>query len=561
MKSRRTRSHLPRIATLTFLALAGCGSTTRVLPPEAGEFLLSAFQADAGSLTLGGASLSAERIELEACLVPTGCEKIVLTDAIDGCAGAKSGAFCIGGEVSAAMTAALQRVLARMPDNVWKPLEKTRPGGVADRRGSLSKAFVALALFLVPLLAGLLIGFALRARRAWVLALAPVPLALAIGALFVWQPLAAWDVIACAGLVTLGVVVGGLVPFHFRGWIVAAVASCLLLVALEGAVRLLPAVPTTHYPEGPSLFVDLSARHLACHTLFPESYPEVFEERLGRSDRRHRRVLHLGDSMAAGRDGLANISFVHVLDARDPDRRHVNSAVGDTATDQQFAVATRWMRRAAFEEVVLHVFPSNDLGDINKPSACCGLESLLVERDGRLVPRCDKPEWKWSFDSRLVKGPAPYLLRFAAGRSQSGSRLLHAFYFLNESLWGTDVRSVSSEERLVRMGRVLEALKDLVDGQGAHLSIVVVPNRWAIAANDRVRHAKTVELARSIKVPVFDAWGVVAQAANEAMPGLWDDRDGPRDVHFGDAGHLVMADWLETQIWPRPLASPTESAP
>lgn len=548
---------LPLVVALLLVADGAAAQSARVLPPTVGPVLLEVFRAQPEVVTLKGASIAKDSVDVDFCLPDGSCEQAKLTDAQGDCAGTRAGAFCLSEGVSPAGTQALSEVLRDVPDSVWlmpasqAPVDES-PGAVSAPGETEHAPIVAWALVLVPLAFGALVGVLLRRRRAAVLMAAAAVLVVGIVIVLRWQQLAAWDGLSCVGWATVGVVVGGLLAANVRGWLLAGLVLGVSTLALEMALRQLPPAPTIAYPETPSLLVNLASYDVACQALFPSQTPEIFEQRIEMASDRSRRVLHVGDSMAAGRLGLKHVSFVMVLDKRDGQRAHVNAAIRGTSTDYQYLLARQWMQHGQFEAVVAHLYPANDLVELDRPSMCCAGQSLLVDQEGQPSPRCETAEARWGLVERLAYGAPPYPLRLARHHSALGARLVHAVHVASGALVGGGPEH-DQASMLARERQLVTVLRDEVQRRGGKLSLVVHPYRASIvseAPDRRETHERFVAAVSGLGVEVHDAWPVVEEAARSNLPGLWDDLEGPRDGHYGDAGHLLIAGWLQRLLQP-----------
>jgi nitrogen fixation-related uncharacterized protein len=83
-----------------------------------------------------------------------------------------------------------------------------------------------------------------------------------------------------------------------------------------------------------------------------------------------------------------------------------------------------------------------------------------------------------------------------------------------------------------------------------------------IPADDEMYHSVRAALTRAA-IPFHENWEVLCRAHLAGVADLWALDEGPHDDHYGQAGHLLVADWLrplvDELIAGRSLASPASS--
>jgi len=428
---------------------------------------------------------------------------------------------------------------------------------------------IALALLLLPLLGGAWLGARMNRRGAIAARPALSAVAVLAGSLALATPLvlllrtvSAWDTLGCAlrfGVAAaLLLVWGGRVPWRKLG-----LALGLGLALFEvGARVLLPNVSDRVAPPPLDRPLVLSERERfpECMAIDPEEADHSFARRLSGQPTEGVVVVHVGDSLVAGlvdpAPGGAH-SFVDMLDSRQPGVSHFNAGYRNTGTDFQFAVVHRLLRSELRPDViVLYLFP-NDAGDLDIPAPCCAGEPLL-RYEPELGLRCERPDWRYPLRDLLIRAPEPYLLgrlaTFSVGAAQVRQRLLEWRW-----TWERDAFLNTDEEAaLEHMQRIVSAMAARVEAAGAELAVVVLPFRFEIeqVVDDGGRqplpdsvggptHRRLLRLVRDAGLEPLDPWPLVFDAAEAGLPELW---EAPDDLHFGPAGHDLLAGWLLSNL-------------
>lgn len=440
----------------------------------------------------------------------------------------------------------------------------------------------ALAEVFAPLGGGFLLGAGLRRilrfGPVWILSWALVG-GLSLLAASTSLRVGVWDGALMAILLLLGVLGGGITRFAgaWREVLTVLAGGVGGLLLIEVGVRLfLPPPPSVPPPESAHFFiprVDLvrpvpahgdhvfTPRHLvdACAYLYPERYPDHWQDRVGRRPRgvpATGAVLHLGDSMTMGLGVSIDQAFPAVLESRQPELIHLNGAMASMSLDYEFVIARHWLDRSPWpvKLVVLNLF-YNDPLEIDQAMPCCDEQPLLTYPGDRVQERCPQPVWPAGYGASpawLARYSAPpYPLRVATAIS-SAARYLDAWLV---SL--TPFAPPPPEGERDPWGHfeaVFRALRDDLKARQVPLVAVLMPIRGVLEGRlpggiDAVGINRQLgALARDLGVPVLEA--------AEAFPasGGADDISryflGRDDIHLSAEGHLRLAAWLEPRLAP-----------
>jgi hypothetical protein len=432
---------------------------------------------------------------------------------------------------------------------------------------------ISIALILVPLGGGALLGAAWRPSRR------PPP-RLAAAALVVAPPLAAalldlryelvgiWDALAVGALLGLGLVVGLYRLAKTRTLALAATSLGGSLVLAELASRLLlPAPPAFPSAGGPSLlmanavgaarqtgFAWTEAGAAACQALYGGAggaearLPAALQTSWRPREDARAHVLHLGDSMVAG---VGSERFTDELNRIEPDVEHVNAAIPGTGPDVYLSLARLLGERHAFSAVVMHLTP-NDWGDLDAPRyPCTGGQPLLrygplgtpLRRDPVAAPRDGQrdPWWLWQ------NSPPPYVLRSFVDVSAFAAHLAAAWIGVGLRLGLTPTAAGDDAIRAAHLSAILRAARDEERARGIALVVNVFRERDALEAG-RPAPNGTVErmkgLAEELGIAVLDTWDpLLAAEQHGVQPFL-----GSTDPHFNATGHAIVAEWLHQQL-------------
>lgn len=252
------------------------------------------------------------------------------------------------------------------------------------------------------------------------------------------------------------------------------------------------------------------------------------------------RIIHLGDSMTEAADVPDGAGFCARLGARHPDEGHVDLGVSATGPDLHYLLLRKHAEALRPSLVVHHVFPGNDVADIDRPLAFCGGGPLLDNGDPPAW-RCPEPRWDTSLAQLARWGPPPYPLRLLARHFAIAEQLEYRF----EAALAPGPPWTFDEVRgLSRLAAILAAEDAFVRARGARLLVVVLPVRETYVAEHPVARARVVEAVRRSGVRFLDA----AQALADAPPGGRTWQPAPGNPHFDIDGHAAYAAWLDGRL-------------
>lgn len=560
---------LPSATTLAAdLPAAETAASPRVLRPSSAQLIEAAFARAGADLRLDDAKIHPDFVLATVCQTaqPSVCHQLELRDPATHCQDRRVGPWCLRYLKGPPPQAeALERALAGDRDAaLW-----SRPPGAPEPPPS--PWGLALAWLLVPLAAGLLLGtgqrLSLKRRVAgiWpVLLVLTVLAGLGAGVGFAWMRVGLWDLLSVAGLATAGWGLGAHVLATRRGpFVLAGVTSLLGLIALEAMARILPMPPAFPPAEEASLLIpSLEARQAqgrlhaqsaqaACELLLPQpGATDPLPARLAAPEGTHRRVLHLGDSLAFGSGVPAAQRFTTLLERAEPGVAHLNGAMPGTSIDAQYLLALRALERTPVDLVVLHVFVGNDLVEVDRPYPCCREGPLLTwPAEGVPQPRCKtadvRPE-RGMTEWYLARSPAPYPLRVLTAVSLAARHLCGLQVRVAQRLdEGPSLPPAVATERYYR---AVKALHAELTRRNIPLVLVILPVRSALDAGPRGDAEVVQRLGRDLKVPVLDAWSLFAEAVRSRPEASLFVPEPPGDPHFSAKGHALVADWLHVKL-------------
>jgi lysophospholipase L1-like esterase len=384
--------------------------------------------------------------------------------------------------------------------------------------------------------------------------------ALTLVALIGMPQLGAWDAISAGALAAGGALLGAAADRRAASALLASTAAAL--VGLEAATRLLlPPPPLFPSPADARLLFAPAAWDAGCAVLY-EAADVDDDVHVLRPPPRYIKtrehaplIVHLGDSMTYGEGVRAEEAFPALLDARQPAVTHRNYGVWAVGTDFQFLLFERILEAHSPAMVVLHVYPANDIYDIDRPYACCDAGPLLEYGPDGLTARCTAARWRLPLGFRLSRSPPPYPLRVAAHWSYAAR---HAAASIPRLVLPFEPRTdfiraagEASETGWEHFAQILAKLHDEMP-PNAELILNLLPDRHALEAdNPAVTTAyragrRVVTIAEKIGIRTIDAWDVFAAAVKRDGAARY-FRD-ENDIHLTPAGHRLLADWLEKQL-------------
>jgi lysophospholipase L1-like esterase len=544
----------------------------RVIPPSAGPPIFAALASPGAAFTLVSARIDRDAVWASLCRAadPTRCFSIQLGDPQKGCEATRAGPWCVAfpdGAPPEEARAPLLKAFGSLPDEaIWQETgaaseaaprrEDAAPSARDEPRPTAHPGALAAATVVAPILIGLALG---RAARSWLPARAGVRAALALTPLvaaYLLLPSLAraggWDVLA-AGLSLGAFSLAGSSragPRELAGKLALALAAtALALGVVELVARRLPA-PRAVFPapEAARLLFDETPGIEACAPFYPAVTPGPFLDRTRGIRPGSPIVIHLGDSMVEGVGVAPNETFVARLGELQPGVNNVNAGFASTSADAQLLLIRGWLDRLPAAKVVLYVFGTNDLAEIDRPYPCCPGGPLLdASRDARA--RCASPGQPARRLSRLAASPAPYALRVATGASALARHGVVAFARVGESLSAPAAAGTPDPDaRFHRFAAVVGAMAREIAGRGVGFTIAYLPARASLEgaapreSGDYAVRGRVADLARELGVPMLDPWEMLEAAVR---------RDGaaryylaPPDIHFTPEGHRAVAAWI-----------------
>jgi len=256
-------------------------------------------------------------------------------------------------------------------------------------------------------------------------------------------------------------------------------------------------------------------------------------------------VLHVGDSMVQGTSvGLSN-TFVAQLDRLDPGRSHVNAGVDGTGPDHYFLLIQNWLERLEVDTVVLHLFPANDLMELDQGQRACRGASLLVYGEGRVQARCASPDRRVPFWLAPAFAQAPYALRFLGHSSAAARQLQEALLRAQKALV-----SPRGDQAAEHLRQLLHALEGSLEEQGVDLVVTVLPFRGqledpeAVSDSMRTDRAETLATCNELGLRTLDLQDHFQALVHEKGAEPLFLNDIPGDIHWSAEGHAEVARWL-----------------
>jgi hypothetical protein len=416
-------------------------------------------------------------------------------------------------------------------------------------------------LLVVPFLLGLAIGSAGRNLRlpTWAVGamLALMPL---LGLTANWIPFGFWNLaffgldVALGGFLGLG---GATTP------VVLAMAGlfAVSLGAVEVMARLfLPPLARATLPSNPVLFVTTRRTALAAGEI-PRLWPVPPGDTADQDSRKLPSVWHLGDSMVRGSDLPPGGKATDELKPLLPGFNEVNIGMPGTGPDIQYYVLLQWLKSARQPPVLVvhHLFPGNDLEDMDQDFHFCNGSGILEYLPSKPVP-CRHPQWQFSIYDLLMEATPPYLVLATERYSVAAANAANSFLMLHARMdaWKGRARIVDDphppdyERRWEHIEQIMAAERDDLRSRGIPLIVAVFPYRQSLESADPERtEASTVrrrmlDIVQRLGIQTIDAWPAFEDAVR---------RDGaaryflpPQDIHFTLAGHQLYARLLADEM-------------
>jgi hypothetical protein len=331
-----------------------------------------------------------------------------------------------------------------------------------------------------------------------------------------------------------------------RAWWLGAGGSVAGLILLEVGARMLPPPPLFLEPVGKMRFLTRELGPEPAEELaWPALYPRQMQGRLAQAQAGAPVVLHVGDSMVQGATvGLPN-TFVAKLDRLDTGRAHVNAGVDGTGPDHYFLLIQNWIQQVQVDTVVLHLFPANDLMELDQGQRACRGESLLTYGEGRVQARCPEPASDVPFWLAPAFAQAPFVLRLLGHRSAAARQLQEALLRVQKAMVSPS-GSLASEH----LRQLLQALGDSLAEKGIRLVVTVLPFRGQL--EDPEAGPDSIRIERAETLATCQALGLITLDLQSHFQALVDERGAqdlflneiPGDIHWSVAGHAEVARWL-----------------
>ena len=551
-----------------------------VIPPSAGPSIFAALASPGAAFTLVSARIDRDAAWASLCRAadPTRCFAIRLDDPRKGCDATRAGPWCVsfpeGAPPEEARSALLRALGSQRDEAIWQEAgaahETTPPGVEAtpshgdDPPHVAHPGALAAAIVVAPLLLGLALGrlarWRLGSRRALLarVFLAAMPLITAVLLLPMFGRVGSWDVLGAGLLIGALLLVGSArdrAGSLARKLALAGAATALALGGVELVARRLPAPRTVFAAPGEArlLFAEAPGAE-ACAPFYPAATPGPFLDRTRGIVAGLPTVIHLGDSMVEGVGVARDETFVARLGLLQPGVNNVNAGFASTSADAQLLLIRGWLDRIPAARVVLYVFGTNDLAEIDRPYPCCPGGPLL---DATLEARarCASPGQPSRRRDRLSASPAPYPLRVATGASALARHAVVGFARVDEALSADKADpNADPDARWKRFSQVIAVMHRELSARGVPLTVAYLPARGSFEApapketGDYAVRGRIMDFSRALGVPTLDPWEVLAAAVR---------RDGaarlylpPPDLHFTAEGHRVLAAWIAEQLPP-----------
>jgi hypothetical protein len=399
-------------------------------------------------------------------------------------------------------------------------LRRLLPDRVRTRRAIL--ALLSLALVIAPPL--------VLARRPWISVYDPLLAALLGAAAAAWM---AWP------------------ERHAKTpRTVVALSSTVLLASLgcaEAWVRARAESMPKARPRDVRLWMEPNERDHRYGPLFPDEVGGAWFYRYPRhalpSGEGKRRIVHLGDSMLESADVPSGTEATALLEERRPGEVHYNLGISATGPDVYLAVLRRWIDRIRPDEVVVHVFPGNDVTDIDRPFLFCDGGPLL---DASLASRCTASKWYGPPGLLFLLDPPPFSLRLLAERSDLAAAVNYAWQ--GRIRYHVDPSELGALE--LRLRDIVRELASIAARRAIPLTVVALPVRPEFFYEVFVPRQRVVDALVATGARVLDA-APAFEAALQEHPDRRLFQASPRNPHFDVDGQALYADWLESEVWGR----------
>ncbi len=536
---------------LVALGAAQALAAEPILLPSSGPALEQLFAASHGAWTLPDAQIRPHGIVGHACATNGSCADFQLNPPSAACAGTVIAAGCL---TVTPPTPGLTALLAGL-SSPWQQTHDPPAAPPAPLWPWLLVWFFA-PLALASIAAHLLNRLARPRLLTSVLGALAWLVLFALGSVLgAWWPL--WDGLGMGLLAALAWLLQTLPTRPApRGLLLSAVVLALGLAALEGAVALLaphqaPVTPPDQFPfrrEG-DVLAKLRVAEPGFCALWGPPLGDVAECPPGpQPPTQHPAILHIGDSLLQA-PGLPRSQTVTAwLERLMPGTQHINTGVGATSLDLQAVIAERWLARARFDALVFHVYPCNDLGEIDEPRLYCGDAPVLVLDRGTPRWRCPQPLAGQDRLTTLLRySPPSFPLQWAAAEVRLARSGVRVFAWLARAL-----RPATEMTTLTSAQSYRYALQLLLAESAAHgvpVAAVMMPARASACASGNVQDGRTLRgILRDAAVPVFDSQPLFDAATQTQGESAVFGEVPPGDPHLNPAGLERLGRWLAPQL-------------
>lgn len=348
-----------------------------------------------------------------------------------------------------------------------------------------------------------------------------------------WLRTPLWDAVWVAG----GLAAGALVS----SWMPALRARALLLGGLLGGAALAEVVGRGLLPEVGRAPVTVRP-WMRVGTMFPNGLGGTLGDEAAAcalafaepaDPERPPAVLHLGDSIVHGSGVRPEEAVVAQLGRNEPAVHHRVAATPGVGPDVLLLALRRQLQRGPWDQVVLYLFPGNDVAEVDWPYACCPGGPLL---DASLGARCEAPTHPSSIELWLQSSPPPLPIRVGGEVSRVLAHVDARWSgWRGRQVHGFTPSTIEAGQR--RVVAIAIAMTAEVRAAGAVPTVVVLPD-----PRPDPRGNLTADVVASLTRAGVDP--VDARA--------WLASAGPEDfvdpIHLSPAGHARLAAWLGPEL-------------
>jgi len=269
-------------------------------------------------------------------------------------------------------------------------------------------------------------------------------------------------------------------------------------------------------------------------------HTEVLPERFTPRSDVSRRVLHVGDSMVFGANVPRGQTFVADLEKLEPDVQHINAGISGTSPDDYLLVARGWVARQPVDVVVMYLFAGNDLVGMDGPHPCSNWEPILAYADGHAELRYPAPQRDSGLGARwlLINSPLPFIGRVLIAEGSVAAAHVGGLF----DRWTNGAYPADPETQYAHLKAILTSARDELRERHIAFIVVVLPAAEAIGIQNGpsdLLSRWTLAITNELGVRELDATDLVADALHRGERPVQDDH-----VHFNEAGHSLMAQWL-----------------